>query len=171
MKLNYLFKLLIVLVFCSTSCNINDSLSHQESTIVNIDDMAKSFKTLRTDSTTVSLNDYLGEPFILLLISCSCPDCKYLLDDLHKKIANNSKPIRILAIGRNASCEDLINYKKTNGYTIDMAQDPEGEIYKTYASAYVPRAYVIDSSGKVVLQTIEYQSTFADSLLKKYNEL
>lgn len=143
----------------------------EESSKVYEGDRAPSFTTTLLDGRTVSLDDYRGEPLLLIMFDCVCPDCKNLLDDLHEAIDRGERVPSILGIGRDSDAQLIEQYRADNGYTIAMAPDPDRAVYSLYATTYVPRGYLIDSDGEIVMMTIEYADWFIDSLLARAQEL
>ena len=52
------------------------------------------------------------------------------------------------------------------GYTFPMGLEPEQKIYRLYASNYIPRNFVIDRNGKVVLASVGYDPEEFDEMIK-----
>jgi hypothetical protein len=42
------------------------------------------------------------------------------------------------------------------GYTFPMGLDPDQRIFRRYANNYIPRNFLIDRDGKIVLASIGY---------------
>ena len=141
--------------------------SKEESSKVYEGDMAPKFSTTLLDGSAVSLEEYRGAPLLLIMFDCGCPDCKNLLDDLHSAISEGEKVPEILAIGRDSDSALIEQYRADNGYTIPMAPDPDRAVYGLYASTYVPRAYLLDAGGRIVMMTIEYADWYMPELLRR----
>lgn len=139
--------------------------TYEQSTLVGVGDMAPTFVTELVDGRSVALEEYRGKDMLLILFSHTCPDCKRLLDDLQVAIVRGEATLPILAIGRDGTVEELLNYRATNGYTIDMAPDANRAIFNLYATTYVPRAYRINAEGRIVKFTIEYEQNYISTLL------
>lgn len=157
-----------VALFAVGSCNggIYEELpTYEQSTLVGVGDMAPTFVAELIDGRNVALEEYRGEEMLLILFSHTCPDCKRLLDDLQVAIERGEAALPILAIGRDATEVELLNYRLTNGYTFDMAPDANRAIFNLYATTYVPRAYRLDADGRIERLTIEYDQKHIPSLL------
>lgn len=162
---SYIISLVVAVV--AVGCVSENLPSKEESSKVYEGDMAPKFSTTLLDGSQVSLDDYRGAPLLLIMFDCGCPDCKNLLDDLHSAISEGEKVPAILAIGRDSDSALIEQYRADNGYTIPMAPDPDRAVYGLYASTYVPRAYLLDDSGRIVMMTIEYDDWYMPELLRR----
>ena len=167
MKRLFRYIISLVVAVVAVGCVSENLPSKEESSKVYEGDMAPKFSTTLLDGSAVSLDDYRGAPLLLIMFDCGCPDCKNLLDDLHSAISEGEKVPQILAIGRDSDSALIEQYRADNGYTIPMAPDPDRAVYGLYASTYVPRAYLLDDSGRIVMMTIEYDDWYMPELLRR----
>ena len=147
---------ILALVF--TGCGrqvIEDLPSYEESSLVKEGDKAPLFSATLLDGTVVSLANYQGEYVMLILFSHTCPDCRMLLDELQGLINSEVPMPSILAVGRDATEEELREYSAAAGYTVAMAADADRMIFNLYATTYVPRVYIIDPQGVIEKMYIE----------------
>lgn len=159
---------ILALVF--TGCGrqvIEDLPSYEESSLVKEGDKAPLFSATLLDGTVVSLADYQGEYVMLILFSHTCPDCRMLLDELQGLINSEVQMPSILAVGRDATEEELLVYSSKHGYSIPMTSDASRSIFNLYATTYVPRVYLIDSGGYIVKMFIEYELHYLDELIEE----
>lgn len=174
-KLRALYILIVAMIILSVagcSGSVWEELpTHKQSSIVKEGDAAPLFTATLIDGGEVSLAEYRGEALMLILFSHTCSDCKALFDDLHHLIANGTTLPAILAIGRDATTEDLLSYRADNNYSIDMVADSQREIFNLYATTYVPRVYIVDASGTIVMMRIEYQPHYLAELIECANAL
>lgn len=167
MKRLFRYIISLVVAVVAVACVSENLPSKEESSKVYEGDMAPKFSTTLLDGSQVSLDDYRGAPLLLIMFDCGCPDCKNLLDDLHSAISEGEKVPQILAIGRDSDSALIEQYRADNGYTVPMAPDPDRAVYGLYASTYVPRAYLLDDSGRIVMMTIEYADWYMPELLRR----
>lgn len=166
------FAAIIVLSVAGCSGSVMDNLpTYEQSSIVKVGDMAPLFSATLIDGGEVSLEEYRGEPMMLILFSHTCADCKAFFDDLQQLIDGDAAQPSILAIGRDATAEELQGFRADNGYTIDMVSDAKRAIFRLYATAYVPRVYVIDASGRVAMFRVEYKPHYLTELMECINGL
>jgi peroxiredoxin len=116
---------------------------------------------------SVTLTESLDQlPVLLIFFSHTCPDCKALLDDMQEaKQHINALGVRVLAISRDGSTEEVVTYFSDNGYQFDVAVDVERSVYNLYATMYVPRTYLINRSGVVHYTTVEYSEDHIPNLI------
>lgn len=60
--------------------------------------------------------------------------------------------VKILAIGRGATKEELEAVRKRDGIEIALVPDPDGRIYRKFATRFIPRFFVIGKDGKVAFE-------------------
>lgn len=163
-----------ILALMFTGCGrqvIEDLPSYEESSLVKEGDKAPSFTATLVDGGRVSLSDYFGAPLILILFSHTCPDCRMLLDELQGHIDAEVQLPAILAVGRDATEEELREYSAAAGYTVAMVADADRRIFNLYATTYVPRVYLIDALGTVAMLKIEYSHNTLTELIEYANSL
>lgn len=140
--------------------------THEESSIVVVGDEAPDFTVELLGGERVTLSELRGEVVLLVLFSHECPDCKMLMDDMQAARDDfDDWGVRILAIERDGSAEDVETYMASYGYDFDVAVDDNRAIYNLYATMYVPRTYLIDSEGIIVHATIEYDASYVAQIL------
>ena len=142
---------------------------YDETSIVNVGDVAPQFEIQSIDNQTLTLPD--NEPSLLILFSPLCPDCKALLDELHASLDAQVSLPTIIAIARDGSAEELREYRNKNGYFVDMAEDAEKSVYYQYATMYVPRCYLIDSQHVVRYMTYEFTAGDVAKIVNEYATL
>ena len=76
----------------------------------------------------------------------------------------DGKPISFKAPFRRLTMTDAIREK--TGYAFPMGLDPARTVYDRYASNYIPRNFVIDRKGKVVLATVGYDEHEFEELIR-----
>ena len=163
-----------VVAVAMTRCGaINEDLpTHVESSIIVAGDVAPDFSatTLRGEEFTLSATR--GEVVLLVLFSHTCPDCKALFDDLmlHKSEIE-SLGVRLIAVSRGGSKDEIEAYVRDNGYDIEVIADSSKYIYYLYATTYVPRTYLIDRAGVVDSITIEFDSDHLPHIIGRIRQL
>ena len=150
------------------ACNVTEDLpTYAESTIVGEGDLMPNFEVVLTDGTTLDSRDYIGEPLLLILFSPACPDCKMLLDEVQQLIDADESLPQMLAVGRDATHDDIVAYAGENGYTMPMAPDAQRRVFSLFATSYVPRTYLIGRDGVVEMLAIEYDPSYIPALLER----
>jgi peroxiredoxin len=70
----------------------------------------------------------------------------------------------MVAIAREETNDKIAPFRKSNGYTFPMAADPDRSVFKRFASAGIPRTYVIGRDGVIKFQSLGYTETEFDKL-------
>jgi peroxiredoxin len=61
-----------------------------------------------------------------------------------------------VAIAREETDAIIAKFRSSNRYTFPMAQDPDRKVFKMFASAGIPRTYVVSKEGRIVFQSLGY---------------
>ena len=158
--------LLVAICFAACGTIGEEYPTHEESSVVGVGDVAPDFTVELLGGESVTLSELRGEVVLLVLFSHECPDCKMLMDDMTAARDDfDDLGVRILAIERDGSAEDVETYMASHGYDFDVAVDDNRAIYNLYATMYVPRTYLIDSEGIIVHATIEYDALYVAQIL------
>ena len=160
--------LFLLVAICFAACGTigEEYPTHEESSVVGVGDVAPDFAVELLGGERVTLAELRGEVVLLVLFSHECPDCKMLMDDMQAaRDYFDDLGVRILAIERDGSAEDVETYMASHGYDFDVAVDDNRAIYNLYATMYVPRTYLIDSEGIIVHATIEYDASYVARIL------
>ena len=160
--------LFLLVAICFAACGTigEEYPTHEESSVVGVGDVAPDFTVELLGGERETLSELRGEVVLLVLFSHECPDCKMLMDDMQAaRDYFDDLGVRILAIERDGSAEDVETYMASHGYDFDVAVDDNRAIYNLYATMYVPRTYLIDSEGVIVHATIEYDASYVARIL------
>jgi peroxiredoxin len=71
----------------------------------------------------------------------------YLQSEVFEKIIR--KDFCMIAIGREHQAAELIEFKQQKGLAFPMAPDPDRNIYRLFAKAYIPRNFVVSKDGTI----------------------
>ncbi len=153
---------LVVLLFAG--CVADKAPFNEDSSLVTLGHQAPDFRVDLIDGGTKRLSDYRGEPLLLILFSTTCPDCHSLFDHITSLIDTEQPSPTILAISRGESLTATQDFGLAYDRHFIFGIDPLRTIYNLYATAYVPRSYLIDAEGRIVAISVEYSPEKIDSL-------
>ena len=71
-----------------------------------------------------------------------------------------------LPISRGEKKSTVDAFRDKQGYTFPMGLDGTQEIYKKYASNYIPRNFVVGKDGKVIYVSVGYEAAEFESMIK-----
>lgn len=166
--------IIVLTVLGVAGCNvINDELpTYAESSVVVEGNVAPDFTATTLEGETITLSSLQGGVVLLIFFTHTCPDCKALFDDLAQKQSEiETLGVRLLAVSRGGSKAEIETYMAKNGCSFDAVADTEAQIYRLYATAYVPRCYLINRSGVVDTATVEYEASYIPKLLERMKSL
>jgi len=148
----------------------------KESTLVNTGDLAPDFTVEMLDGKNIKLSDLKGKVVLLNFWATWCAPCMRELYEMPEKVLQPfaDKNFVFLPISRGEKKEMVakkIERLKSKGISFDAGLDPKEEIFKLYATNYIPRNYLIDQNGKVVYTSIGYSKEKLNELISKIEEL
>lgn len=131
-------------------------------TLIHRGDVAPNFSVEMLDGTTVQLTDLRGKPVLLIFWATWCPPCRSELAHLQEGVIDvYGDTITVLPISRGEKRDVVESYISRMGYTFAVGLDSDQNIYRMYATNYVPRCFVIDSEGKVLYAGVGYDEEIA----------
>jgi peroxiredoxin len=117
--------------------------------------IAPVFTCKTIEGTSFDLSKLSGKVVMINFFATWCPACNLELPELEKVIwkkYENNPGFVLLVIGREHSEKELKEYAADKNFSLPFVPDPGRDIYKLYASRYIPRNIVIDRDGKIIYQ-------------------
>ncbi len=130
--------------------------------------MAPDFEFKRSKTEKVHLSDYKGKLVLLDFWATWCPPCREELPRVEKEIWQKYKDnpkFALFAFAREEGWEKVLPFKEKNNYTFLMLPDENRNIYKLYATQFIPRNVLIDEDGKIIYQSMGYSDKDFKELL------
>ena len=130
----------------------------EASTIAKQGTMAPDFTVELFDGKTLKLSELRGKVVLVNFWATWCPPCREELTRVQKEIIDRfaGKEFLFLPISRGEEYNTVAAFRKRMGYDFTMGLDPDQKIFRRYATNYIPRNFLIDRDGKVVLASIGY---------------
>ena len=147
--------------------------AQEKETLVKVGDRVPSFEVKMFDGTEIKIDDLKGKVVLINFWATWCPPCQEELKRVQKEIIDKfkGKDFVFLAISREETKEQVAKFREKNGYTFPMGLDPERKIYEKFATASIPRNFLVDKKGKIVEIEIGYTAKSFDELIKKIEKL
>lgn len=140
----------------------------ESTTLVKAGDTAPDFTVELFDGSQVTLSSLRGKVVLLNFWATWCPPCRQELTRVQEDIIDRfaGKPFVFLPVSRGEKRETVAAFREKTGYTFPMGLDSARTVYDRYASNYIPRNFLIDKEGKVVLATVGYDDGEFDDLIR-----
>ncbi|MDR2131268.1 MAG: TlpA family protein disulfide reductase [Odoribacteraceae bacterium] len=133
--------------------------------LVKVGDGVPDFEVQLFDGKKVEARELRGKVVLINFWATWNPPCleefKRVQEDIMKRF--EGKDFRYLAISREDSREQVAAFREKTGHLFPMGLDPGREIFSKFATATIPRDFVIDKEGKIVYMTSGYtEKKFTD---------
>lgn len=138
-----------------------------DTTIAGEGSMAPDFTVEMVSGEKITLSDLRGKVVLLNFWATWCPPCREELKHVQTEIIDRFKgeEFVFIPVSRGEEKSTVEEFRKSTGYGFPMGLDPEQNIYRLYASNYIPRNFLIDRDGKVLLASVGYEPEEFDALL------
>ena len=147
--------------------------AQEKETLVKVGDDVPEFVVEMFDGQKINIKDLKGKIVLINFWATWCPPCQEELKRVQKEILDRfkGKDFVFLAISREESKEQVKKFRERNGYTFPMGLDPERRIYSKFATATIPRNFIIDKKGKIVEIEVGYTKEAFAKMIEKLEKL
>lgn len=168
-----LIAVIIAVILLLPGCGSRNARTSAETkteatTLVGAGETAPGFTVELTDGSRLSLEELRGKVVLLNFWATWCPPCRQELTRVQKEIIDRfaGKPFVFLPVSRGEKRETVEAFREKTGYTFPMGLDSARTVYDRYATDYIPRNFLIDKQGKVILATVGYDDEEFDALIR-----
>ena len=160
----------VSLLVLGTLARVN---AQEKETLVKVGDDVPEFVVEMFDGQKINIKDLKGKIVLINFWATWCPPCQEELKRVQKEIIDRfkGKDFVFLAISREESKEQVKKFRERNGYTFPMGLDPERKIYSKFATATIPRNFIIDKKGKIVEIEVGYTKEAFAKMIEKLEKL
>ena len=138
------------------------------STLINKGDKAPDFTVEMVNGEKITLSKLKGKVVLINFWATWCPPCRQELTHVQKEIIDHFKgqDFVFLPISRGEKKDVVMSFREKQGYTFPMGLDPTQDIYKKYASNYIPRNFVVGKDGKVIYVSVGFEPAEFATMIK-----
>lgn len=139
-----------------------------QTTLVKAGAEAPDFTVEMLDGSSVSLASLRGKVVLVNFWATWCPPCRQELTRVQKDLIDRfaGKEFCFLPISRGEERSVVTDFMEAQGYTFPVGLDTDQSIYNRFASNYIPRNFLVDKEGKVIVATVGYEPEEFDTLLE-----
>ena len=152
--------LILLLPGCGNRTKKNADQEIEATTLVKAGDTAPDFTAEMLDGEKITLSSLRGKVVLLNFWATWCPPCRQEV----ARVQSAALAFVFLPVSRGEDRAAVAAFREKQGYAFPMGLDPEQRIYDLYASNYIPRNFLIDADGKVVMATAGYEAEEFDTL-------
>ena len=125
------------------------------------------------DGTTITSADLKSKVTVLSFFATWCGPCLRELPHVQTEMWDKYKSnpnFRLFVVGREHTSEELAKFKTEKKYTFPIIADTKREIFSLFAKQNIPRMYLIDKTGKIVLMSEGFEQTKFNVFLKRLDD-
>lgn len=128
-------------------------------TLTRTGDKAPQFICKTIDGKVFDISKLQGKIIMINFFATWCGPCNLELPVLQKNIWEKYKDnssFALIILGREHNEKEVTDFVNTKKFTMPFAPDPKREIYKLYATQFIPRNVIIGKDGKILFQSRGY---------------
>ena len=150
------FALLVLMAFMMLASKAF-AADEESSTLTKVGDAVPKFTIQTLDGQTLTPDSLKGKVVLINFFATWCGPCNEEMPYL-QKLSEQIKDKRfvMVSVGREHQPEEVKKFAQEKKLTFGFAADPKRDVYKLFATQFIPRNYVIDSSGKIAFQSVGF---------------
>lgn len=169
--MKYLASLTLLLSLMILPVSAQDADS---SNLLKVGDDMPEFTLKTLDGKSVSSDDLYGKVVLINFFATWCGPCNQELPlletDIWAKYKENEDFV-LLVVDREETEEKVAAFVKKKEFTMPFCLDPKREVYGLFATKYIPRNYLFDKEGRLMLCSKGFNKEDFGTLQKELDAL
>ena len=153
------FFFIITVLFSTTlplySCEPVIENTEPDSETIHVGDKLPFFTIKTSQGDSLSTNDLLGKPTVLVFFHTMCGDCQRELPIIESLYQKYGKEVRFICISREQTDEEVAAYWEKHQLSIPYSAQTDRSVFSLFASSTIPRIYITDTTNTITAIFIE----------------
>lgn len=168
MKTKQLLLVITLLAFTSSL------FAQDEFTLVKVGENAPDFSFASENGQSKKLSDLKGKVVWINFFATWCGPCRKELPHLQKEVYDklkNNKNFELIILGREHTWEEINKFTIDNKFNMPFYPDAGRKVFSLYAKQNIPRNFIIDKEGKIVLASTGFNEKEFEEIVEKVQSL
>lgn len=157
---------IFVVTLCATVFSSCVTENAPDNIGVGTGDMLPQFSVCLDNGEIVSSSSLIGKIAVIEFFNTGCRDCQQglpAINQLYEAYQENPEVV-IFGISREENSESIEEFWGNNNFSLPYSPQPDRIIYNLFATMGIPRTFIADETGKIIV-------TFGDSDIPTFSDL
>ncbi|MFA6126487.1 MAG: TlpA disulfide reductase family protein [Bacteroidales bacterium] len=167
-------KLLFLMILVSVMHPAFSQTAKDTANLLKVGSDMPEFALKSIDGKTLTSDDLYGKIVLINFFATWCPPCNQELPLVEKDIwakYKDNKDFILVIIDREEPLDKVKPYVEKKKWTMPFYLDEKKEVYLKFATRFIPRNYLFDKEGRLVLVSMGFKKEEFETLKKEIDNL